>query len=774
MKQRTGDTRKKWRNALVLTSAALAAVLMVVAFLHAMRIEEQARLDQLINESTSRSAAFIRARLADDAALITQIGQYLGEHAISITAAEVLERVGSDEVTKKSFQNITVITPDGTLYGAQGVVAGRLSDRACFRAAMEGKVTVDSVPQPFNDKESILHITAPVTRDGTIIGAVSGEFPASSLMKLMMEESFHGHGCSCITKADGTILAQTESTCAAGTPNADKCFAAFCGLSKPAFEQMQQNMRDGKAAHLTYVRNSEQWTMFYLPLGINDWYLLSTIPNQIVSSYTQALMRQMLVLAGGLLAVLLLLGLYRNRERRASQETLAVVHEELLNIYNTIPGGIFKCRVDDGFTLISANDGFYRTLDYTKKELKEKFANQLVQLMQPEDVGCVRKSIAQHRTDGSVASDEVRLISSNGSVKWLLLCGEITRNAQGKETVYCCFTDISELKHTQEALRRANQRYDLIMAETQSIVFEWNPVDRSIRHSKIYEEKFGYLVSTENFPQCILEQNLVAKADEAKFLNLYRRLENGAHFSSDEIRIKKQDGTFLWCRISATAVLDDAKKLCSVVGIIVDIDAEKREIQAVTERARRDTMTGLYNKSATEQWIAMRLHGAVRAAAILAIDIDNFKSVNDTLGHAGGDAALIEVSKQLKCLFRETDIVGRVGGDEFVVFMDGMEPGADLEKKLADIAAVFNWSFCKAELECFISCSIGVALFPKDGSACAELLKKADAALYYAKKNGKNQVAIYSEKMQESIHGVEDAMAAPRAAEQKPGTVHRL
>ncbi|MEG2931436.1 MAG: hypothetical protein RR825_06580, partial [Ruthenibacterium sp.] len=165
---------------------------------------------------------------------------------------------------------------------------------------------------------------APVTRDGTIIGAVSGEFPASSLMKLMMEESFHGHGCSCITKADGTILAQTESTCAAGTPNADKCFAAFCGLSKPAFAQMQQNMRDGKAAHLTYVRNSEQWTMFYLPLGINDWYLLSTIPNQIVSSYTQALMRQMLVLAGGLLAVLLLLGLYRNRERRASQETLAV------------------------------------------------------------------------------------------------------------------------------------------------------------------------------------------------------------------------------------------------------------------------------------------------------------------------------------------------------------------------------------------------------------------------------------------------------------------
>ncbi|MEG1873306.1 MAG: GGDEF domain-containing protein, partial [Ruthenibacterium sp.] len=138
----------------------------------------------------------------------------------------------------------------------------------------------------------------------------------------------------------------------------------------------------------------------------------------------------------------------------------------------------------------------------------------------------------------------------------------------------------------------------------------------------------------------------------------------------------------------------------------------------------------------------------------------NFKTVNDTLGHASGDAALIEVAQQLKRLFRATDIVGRVGGDEFAVFVEGLNRETGLEKKLADISEVFNWFLYKKDLMFPISCSIGVALFPQDGATCAELSKRADAALYFAKQNGKNQFAIYSESMQMSIHGVEDVQSS--------------
>ncbi|MEG2501296.1 MAG: GGDEF domain-containing protein, partial [Oscillospiraceae bacterium] len=124
---------------------------------------------------------------------------------------------------------------------------------------------------------------------------------------------------------------------------------------------------------------------------------------------------------------------------------------------------------------------------------------------------------------------------------------------------------------------------------------------------------------------------------------------------------------------------------------------------------------------------------------------------------------LIEVAHELRRLFRAGDIVGRVGGDEFTVFAEGMELGENLEQKLRDISAVFNWSFSKADIEYAISCSIGVALFPQDGIDFAALSRRADAALYFAKQNGKNQFAIYNDGMQQSIHGVE--AAEPRGKE---------
>ncbi|MEG1593861.1 MAG: diguanylate cyclase, partial [Oscillibacter sp.] len=656
-------------------------------------------MDQVVQESATQSVALIHERLSNDMSRIEEIAFYLGQHDMPINSPTVLQAMQRYEGGVQSFKSITTATPDGTLYGVNGEVLGNIAVHPHFQAAMTGKTVISNVEKAVDNAENIICVTAPIQRDGETIGIVNGRFSMSSFSKFLSSESFGGAGYSYMSSASGNIFIRSEN------PNADQSFLNIyesfrenSSVSDKELTQMRLAMQNGEAGRIFYSWNGDKRTMNYMPVGINDWYFLSVLPNEVVTSRTMVLTQEAFMLTGALLLVVLLLIFYISTARRKNQWALEVVHEELLTIYNTIPGGVFKCYLDEHFTLAEANDGFYRFIGYSKETFLAQFSNQLVRLMQPEDILRVRQSLSQHLATGEAASDEIRFISADGSVKWILLCGNVLRDTADNPLVYCCFTDMTELKQAQERLRDAKQRYDLIMAATQEVVFEWDPLRRTIHHSKIFEEKFGYPCTLENFPESLITHHLVPTEDTALCLDLYHQVEQGAPFVSGEFRIIKADGTFLWCRVSITAILDEENRLCSAVGLIADIDHVKQELQAVTELAQRDSLTGLYNRATTEYLIAQRLQMPFACGALLTVDIDNFKDVNDTLGHASGDSALMEVSHQLKRLFRTGDIVGRVGGDEFTVFVEGLKEGNDLEEKLLAISEVFNWSFSKKDL----------------------------------------------------------------------------
>ncbi|MEG1633586.1 MAG: diguanylate cyclase [Oscillospiraceae bacterium] len=752
--------KKKHLNALAILLTGIAIILIAASYLHVVRGEEQERVNQVVQESAIQSVALINEHISNDIMYMERIAYYLGRSGLPIESRETICEFQGNIDKVKTFKSITTATPDGTLYDTDGTVLGNISDYPHFKATMSGETTVTYIEESFRDQKNIVVVSSPIVRDDKIIGVVNGRYLMSSLAEVLSTYSFGGRGYSYLANADGHIIAwDNKNTNNSNNSDIYSSFRDASALSDGDIEEMRLNMLGGKSGWISYKWFGDRRTMNYMPVGINDWYYLSVLPNEIVTSRALALTVQSFIFSGAMLAVLVLFIFSRNATRRENQRELEAVHEELLTIYNTIPGGVFKCRVDDGFTLVGANDGFYRFIGYSKDRLEARYANKLTALILPEDVENVKKTVSNQAKYGGVESVEVRFVDALDNTKWLLLCGDIMRGSDGEPLVYCCFTDITELKQTQKALHEAKHRYDLITEETQEIIFEWDPIKRTIRHSKIFEQKFGYPCTLENFPQSIVDNHLVPEEDEEACLAIYRKIEAGNHFSSGEFRIKKIDGSFIWCRVSMTAVRDANNRLTLAVGVIADIDYVKRELCAITEKSQRDPMTGLFNKTTTEQLVEHRLNTPISLAALLLLDIDNFKAVNDTLGHASGDTALIEVSHQLKQLFRATDIVGRVGGDEFMVFVEGVGRGEDLAQKLAAISKVFKWSFQKNELEYSVSCSIGVALFPRDGSTCEELSKKADAALYYAKQNGKNRFAIYSDEMQNSINGVGDVQA---------------
>ncbi len=176
-------------------------------------------------------------------------------------------------------------------------------------------------------------------------------------------------------------------------------------------------------------------------------------------------------------------------------------------------------------------------------------------------------------------------------------------------------------------------------------------------------------------------------------------------------------------------------------------NAKKKELE---DKADTDLLTGLNNKLATERKIKDYMaHHPDTQSMLFILDVDNFKKVNDTMGHAFGDEVLRSLGKQIGGIFRASDIVGRVGGDEFMVFLKGIATEETILKEAAKVETFFKNFQAGEYVKYKATASIGVAIYPQEGADFETLYKAADQGLYKAKKRGKNQLAFYRERTQD-------------------------
>lgn len=224
--------------------------------------------------------------------------------------------------------------------------------------------------------------------------------------------------------------------------------------------------------------------------------------------------------------------------------------------------------------------------------------------------------------------------------------------------------------------------------------------------------------------------------------------EGGKTYFEFEYRRRLSDGTIRWVKNEARFLTDvDDNHLCIMLSA-KDISAEKVKEQELVEAAQMDRMTKLLNREATmEQISQIFLNEEDSMHALYMIDVDNFKSLNDTMGHQIGDEFLIELTAKLKRCFRSSDVVGRIGGDEFFALMRSVPDKIIAVKKAKKLMEVMQ-SVCEKYSNVKLSASIGISLYPENGKKLEELYAKADHALYEAKRAGKNQF-IFAEEHSE-------------------------
>ncbi len=228
--------------------------------------------------------------------------------------------------------------------------------------------------------------------------------------------------------------------------------------------------------------------------------------------------------------------------------------------------------------------------------------------------------------------------------------------------------------------------------------------------------------------------------------NIIREYEQQNTESTIHGRVIMPGGVVKWVRSSFTVGLDS--KTGDIIAVITtsdDIhDLKSSEID-LTYKSQRDLLVGAYNKKTTELLIKNKLSEHSRGSLFM-IDLDNFKGINDNFGHSYGDDVLKEVYEKIASSFRSDDIVGRVGGDEFIVFLNGHQAMEELIKKSTKICNEVHKMYTENGISVLLSCSIGVAIAPNHGNTFEELYHAADDAMYSCKKKNKNGFAIYSGK----------------------------
>lgn len=235
----------------------------------------------------------------------------------------------------------------------------------------------------------------------------------------------------------------------------------------------------------------------------------------------------------------------------------------------------------------------------------------------------------------------------------------------------------------------------------------------------------------------------------APFITLLKKVMNGEN-ALLEFKIQGLKGTQRWLETHATPLRDKDGNVTMLLGITRDTSERKEKEEQIRYLANFDNLTGLPNRTQ----LAFRIKDLLSMAkrnnqefAVMFLDLDRFKDINDSLGHSIGDVLLIESATRLSSVLREEDTVARLGGDEFIIILPNttMEGATQVAQKLLNI---FNQSFQINEHELRISCSIGIALYPSDGSDFETLYKNADTAMYRAKQDGRNNFNFFTEEMQ--------------------------
>jgi diguanylate cyclase (GGDEF)-like protein/PAS domain S-box-containing protein len=397
-----------------------------------------------------------------------------------------------------------------------------------------------------------------------------------------------------------------------------------------------------------------------------------------------------------------------------------------------------------------AGDGWARFLGHDRSPTVTRGA-QFFAMIHPLDRAAAREAwVRALKGEAAEYEAEFRAATRDGSWKWLHAKGRVTeRGADGRATrMSGIVADIAARKNAESALLEADQRFRDVAAVSGEYVWEADAEWRYTYLSERVEALIGYpraeLLGRRLWELLPLGEE---RAVRAWFASHGGELSGqGAPFRDLVHRVMTRSGGVIWQSLAGVPLTDAEGRWAGYRGTAADVTSRKQDEARIEQLATRDALTGLANRALLGERTAQAILAAARGRsqlALLAIDLDRFKLVNDSLGHAAGDALLRAVAERLSNALRREDTLARFGGDDFALLWNGLKSREEAAALGERLLAILGRPFTVEGRTLTVGASIGIALYPQDGRDFAELLKQADAAMYHAKDSGRGAVRFF-------------------------------
>lgn len=361
-----------------------------------------------------------------------------------------------------------------------------------------------------------------------------------------------------------------------------------------------------------------------------------------------------------------------------------------------------------------------------------------------DDLRQLREAVEGAQAHTAPIDLEHRIVRPGGEVRTVHQLGEVVRDGQGRALkIVGAVQDITARRRSEEQMRLLARIFEntiegIMVTDTEGVIQMVNQAFSAITG-------FSESEALGSTPRILSS----GRHPSQFYAAMWREIKDSGSWQG-EIWNRRKNGEALPVWLTITAITDSRGGVSHYVGVFHDITEMKRSEERITHQAYHDALTGLPNRMLFNDRLGVALAHAARnrrGLAVIFLDLDNFKNINDTMGHAAGDMLLQSVAKRLVRWVREEDTVARIGGDEFIMLVQGTEDPDYVVHVASRILESLSEPFRIKEREFYISASIGITIFPHDGRDIETLVSNADIAMYRAKEEGRNKYKLFTPAM---------------------------
>lgn len=432
------------------------------------------------------------------------------------------------------------------------------------------------------------------------------------------------------------------------------------------------------------------------------------------------------------------------RELRGSEIDIKKNEKRFKDLVELLPEIVMEVNKDQKITF--TNQAFFKITGYREEDVEKGLY--LSDILPPQDLKQIKEKISGLIHGGKTESSEYFAVKKDGMTFPVLISTVAINDENGDFIgILSVALDITNRKKEEELLREVEERWQFALEGSEDGVWDWNFETNEVFYSKRFKEILGFDENEWKNEHSEVMERVHPDDYENVLAQINDHLQGKTSNYSSEYRIQHKNGTYLWTHNRGKVIRWDRNgKPSRMIGTCSDITPRKSLEEKIKELAYRDPLTNLPNRLLFNDRLDLTIASSRRnnkKFALIILDIDKFKKINDSYGHDVGDQLILHVGKKIEGLLRKSDTIARFGGDEFLLLLPEIKDEQDAEKITEKIFRNFQEKLILGDKKLKVTVSMGIAIYPEHGNDTSTIMKNADLALYEVKDMGRNNYKLY-------------------------------